>query len=167
MSLPAFVSDTSSDQIDVLWDDGDRIFCGRWRDGPGDARHRVLAVLPAARRPASVSLEHLAHEYRLKDVLDSAWAMKPLDLLHEHGRTTLVLEYAEGEPLHRLVGQPMEIGRFLRLAVAISAALGQLHERGLIHKDIKPSNLLVDSAGNVRLTGFGIASRLAARAPVA
>ena len=55
----------------------------------------------------------------------------------------------------------MEIGQFLRLAVALSGALGQLHGRGLIHKDIKPANVLVDSAtGRVRLTGFGIASRL-------
>ena len=60
-----------------------------------------------------------------------------------------------------LSGQPMEIGRFLRLAVALSAALGRLHGRGLIHKDIKPANVLVDSAtGQVWLTGFGIASRL-------
>ena len=55
----------------------------------------------------------------------------------------------------------MEMGRFLRLATGISAALRQLHERGLIHKDIKPTNMLVDSAtGQVWLTGFGIASRL-------
>ena len=55
----------------------------------------------------------------------------------------------------------MEIGQFLRLAVALSGALSQLHGRGLIHKDIKPANVLVDSAtGRVHLTGFGIASRL-------
>ena len=73
----------------------------------------------------------------------------------------LVVDYTGGEPLDRLIGQPMEIGQFLRLAVALSAALGRLHARGLIHKDIKPANVLVDSAtGQVWLTGFGIASRL-------
>ena len=73
----------------------------------------------------------------------------------------LVVEYSGGEPLDRLIGQPMEIGQFLRLAVALSAALGRLHGRGLIHKDIKPANVIVDSAtGQVWLTGFGIASRL-------
>src|SRR5947207_1843205 len=72
----------------------------------------------------------------------------------------LMLEFPGGEPLDRLIGTPMEIGRFLRLAVALSAALGRLHERGLIHKDIKPANLLVDPAtGQAWLTGFGIASR--------
>jgi predicted ATPase len=55
----------------------------------------------------------------------------------------------------------MEMGRFLRLAVGLAAALGKLHQRGLVHKDIKPSHILVDCAdGQVRLTGFGIASRL-------
>ena len=73
----------------------------------------------------------------------------------------LVVDYTGGEPLDRLTRQPMEIGQFLRLAVALSGALSQLHGRGLIHKDIKPANVLVDSAtGRVQLTGFGIASRL-------
>ena len=73
----------------------------------------------------------------------------------------LVLEDAGGEPLDRLLGAPMEVGRFLRLAIGIAVALGKLHQRGLVHKDIKPANILVNSAtGEVRLTGFGIASRL-------
>ena len=49
----------------------------------------------------------------------------------------------------------------MRLATGISAALRQLHERGLIYKDIKPANVLANFAtGQVWLTGFGIASRL-------
>src|ERR1700694_1568704 len=72
----------------------------------------------------------------------------------------LLLEDPGGEPLDRLLGQPMEMGRFLQVATGLSAALRQLHERGLIHKDIKPANVLVDFAtGQVWLTGFGIASR--------
>ena len=51
--------------------------------------------------------------------------------------------------------------QFLRIAAALSGAVGQLHGRGLIHKDLKPANVLVDSAtGRVQLAGFGIASRL-------
>src|ERR1700682_5787362 len=66
-----------------------------------------------------------------------------------------------GEPLDRLLRQPMELTQFLRFAVGLAAALGKLHQQGLIHKDIKPANILVDSAsGAVWLTGFGIASRL-------
>src|SRR5246127_144460 len=73
----------------------------------------------------------------------------------------LVLEATGGEPLDRLLGQPMELSRFLRFAIGLANALGKLHQRGLIHKDIKPANILVDLAsGAAWLTGFGIASRL-------
>jgi serine/threonine protein kinase len=82
-------------------------------------------------------------------------------LVRERGQTMLVVDYTGGEPLDRLVREPMEIGQFLRLSVALSGAVGQLHGRGVIHKDIKPANVLVHSAtGRIRLTGFGIASRL-------
>ena len=75
--------------------------------------------------------------------------MRPLALVRDRGRSVLLLEDPGGEPLDRLLGQPMEMGRFLRLVSGLSAALRQLHQRGLIHKDIKPENLLVDAAGNV------------------
>ncbi|KUM27362.1 histidine kinase [Mesorhizobium loti] len=55
----------------------------------------------------------------------------------------------------------MDVVRFLDLAAAIAAAVGKLHQRGLVHKDIKPANILLNTATNeVRLTGFGMASRL-------
>ena len=49
---------------------------------------------------------------------------------------------------------------FLRLAIAMTAALGKVHQRGLVHKDLKPPNVFVNSVWRSRLTGFGIASRL-------
>jgi serine/threonine protein kinase len=55
----------------------------------------------------------------------------------------------------------MEMAQFLRLAVGLTSALGRLHKHNLIHKDLKPSNVLVNRAtGEVWLRGFGIASRL-------
>jgi len=74
---------------------------------------------------------------------------------------TLVLEDPGGETLDRFLPGPMELTRFLRFAVGIATALSGLHENGLIHKDVKPANILVDLAtGQARFTGFGIASRL-------
>src|SRR5882762_11020842 len=130
----------------VLWEDGERVFCRGWRLGDDGNRNAVLVVLPAAEHPSPSSLDRLAHEYELKDELDGAWAVRPLDLVRDGGRTMLVLEDPGGEPLDGLLGGPMEVERFLRLGIALSAALGRLHERGLIHKDIKPANVLVDRA---------------------
>jgi PAS domain S-box-containing protein len=147
--------------LQVLWADGEHVFCRQGREGANGDRHTVLAVLPAAERPTPASLHRLTHEYALKDDLDEVWAVRPLELVRERGRTMLLLKDPGGEPLDRLIGRPMEIGRFLRLAVALSAVLGRLHERGLVHKDLKPANVLVKAAtGQVWLTGFGIASRL-------
>src|SRR5262249_42469388 len=61
----------------------------------------------------------------------------------------------------RLIRGPMVVGQFLRLAVGLTGALRELHSRNLIHKDVKPTNVLVDTrTGQVRLMGFGIATRL-------
>ncbi len=107
------------------------------------------------------TLKKIEHEYSLRDELDSAWAVRPVALSEQHGQTTLVLEDAGGETLNRFLPGPLELTRFLRVAVGIATALSGVHKRGLIHKDVKPSNVLVDPAtGQVRLMGFGIASRL-------
>src|SRR5258708_10510831 len=131
--------------LQVSWEDGERVFCRgeRRADGHGAA---VLAVLPATERPAPATLDRLAHEYELKDELDGAWAVRPLDLVRDGGRTMLVLEDPGGEPLDGLLGGPMEVERFLRLALSIAVALGKLHRQGLMHKDIKPANILVNGA---------------------
>jgi PAS domain S-box-containing protein len=158
---PSSWVDAGGEGLQVVWEDDERVLCRGWRGGAGGDRNAVLAVLPAAEHPTPGSLNRLTHEYELKDDLDAAWAVRPLELVREHGRTMLVLEDPGGEPLDGLLGPPMEVRRFLRLGVALSAALGRLHERGLIHKDIKPANVLVNRAtGQVWLTGFGIASRL-------
>src|SRR5580765_6316593 len=149
------------DSLEVLWRDAGRAFCRVRRDDARGETHAFIPILSGSEHPTLESVNRLTHEHGLQRYLDGAWALRPLDLLRERGQTMLVVDYAGGEPLERLVGQPMEIGQFLRLAVALSAAVGQLHGRGLIHKDLKPANVLVDSAtSRVRLTGFGIASRL-------
>ncbi len=145
----------------MLWEDGDRVFCRTWREGAEGRRQEFVAITCAGEQPTPASINRLTHEYGLKDHLDAAWALRPLDLVYERGQAILLLEPTQGEPLDHLIGRPMEVGRFLRLAVALSATLGGLHQRGLIHKDIKPTNILVDVATDqIRLTGFGMASRL-------
>src|SRR5262249_22432786 len=60
-----------------------------------------------------------------------------------------------------LLGTPWEVTPFLRVAIGLAVTLGQLHTRGLLHKDIKPAHILANTTtGEVWLTGFGIASRL-------
>src|SRR5713101_9737050 len=161
MNLSPSLAAGGVSRLTVLLEDGERVLCRGWRDdGDGDGT-AVLAVLSASEHPAPAFVDQLAHEYGLKDELDGRSAARPLALVREHGRTMLLLEDPGGRPLARLLGRPMEMGRFLRFAAGLSAALSRVHEHGLIHKDIKPANVLVNFATNqVWLTGFGIASRL-------
>jgi PAS domain S-box-containing protein len=146
---------------EVLSEDGDRVFCRGWRRGDDGNPRAALVVLPAAEHPSPSNLERLIHEFELKNELDRAWAAQPLDLVHHDGLAMLVLEDAGGEPLDRLLSAPMDVGRFLRVAIGVATALGKLHKCGLVHRDIKPANILLNGAtGEVRLTGFGSASRL-------
>ncbi len=147
--------------LQVLWGDGERVlFRGSRPNAEGEIKP-ILAVLHAADRPPPLALERLAHEYGLRNELDGAWAARPLELVRQDGRAMLVLEDPGGEPLACLLGQPVEIGIFLRLAIGVAAALAKAHQAGLVHKDLKPGNILVNCAdGAARLTGFGIATRL-------
>jgi len=146
--------------LETLWEDGERVFSRARRPADGGDVMRLIAR-PAVAQPSPASLDRLAHEFELKDELDGAWAVRPLELVREGGGTLLVLEDPGGEPLERLIGAPMAVGSALRLAVGIAAALGKLHQRGLVHKDVKPAHILVNCTdGQPRLSGFGIASQL-------
>jgi len=127
--------------------------------GSGSGLAPILLV--AADESSRGCVERLEHEYALKEELDADWAARPIALTHYNDRMALVLEDPGGEPLERLLGVPFEMDLFLRLAIDISVAVGRLHRRGLLHKDIKPANIMVNCADRqVRLTGFGIASRV-------
>jgi PAS domain S-box-containing protein len=148
------------DGLEILSEDGEYIFGRVWREVAGD-RRKVLILFPASDQPAPTTLDRLTHEYSLKDQLDSSWAAKPIELVREHGRTILAFVDSGGELLSARTDVPMEMGRFLLIAIGLAAALHKVHQQGLIHKDINPSHILVDDSTNrVWLTGFGVASRL-------
>src|SRR5437763_1952603 len=124
----------------VLSEEGAPFLCRGSRLGAGGGRQTVLAMLVTAEHPPPLILDRFAHEYELRDELDGAWAARPLELVREDGRTMLVLEDPGGEPLARLIGAPMEVGRFLRLAIGAAAALGKAHQHGLVQQDQKPGH---------------------------
>src|SRR6202011_2641049 len=127
----------------------------------GTGKGVASVLLVTAENGSLVYLNRLEREYALRDELDAAWAARPIALSRYNGRPTLVLEDPGGEPLDRLLSGPLETTLFLRIGIRLTEAIRRVHERGLIHKDVKPANILVDLAsGRAWLTGFGFASRL-------
>ena len=78
------------------------------------------------------------------------------------GRQFIVFEYVEGENLkeHVLHEGRLPVRRALELALAIADGLSFAHERGLVHRDVKPQNVLLNGEGEVKVTDFGIARSL-------
>jgi PAS domain S-box-containing protein len=152
------MTEISSYTLKPLWNDAEFVsYRGQRETEPS----HILIVAPLSQQPAQGTLRRLEHGYALRTRLDPAWAVLPLALVSDNGRTTLVLEDPGGEPLDGILKGPLELTVFLRIAVGLAATLVGLHGRGLIHKDIRPANVMVNpTADRVWLTGFGIASDL-------
>ena len=130
-----------------------------YRGQSKDDASQVLGLSPAVQRSAPETLKRLEHEYSLREELDPTWAARPLQLL---ATGTDVLVLGPRRCASRSIARPpLDLAFSLRLAIGLSTAIDHLHQRGIIHKDIKPANVLVNSVtGQCWLMGFGIASRL-------
>ncbi|HWR16788.1 MAG TPA: AAA family ATPase [Terriglobales bacterium] len=145
--------------LDRLRDDGEFVLSRAHPKLPELAS--VLVLTPASTRPTPETLSKIRHEYSLRSELDSAWAVRPTALSEAGAQVSLILEDPGGQTLDQLLSRPIETAQFLRFALGLTTVLGSLHQQKLIHKDLKPTNVLVNPAtGEVRLMGFGIASRL-------
>ncbi len=160
-----FDTDDDARPPEELWEEGDRRFFKIRRKGPDGADRERIVVFLDPDRTTPGNIRRLLHEFSLREFLGGAWALQPLELVQDRELTMLVLEYHDGRPLDRLMGLPMETGLLLRLGVALLAAVRQMHERGLVHKDLKPNNVLVTPARRSSADRIRHCLAAAARAP--
>ena len=83
------------------------------------------------------------------------------DVLEENGEVLLVMEFVNGQTLRDRLDGPMKAQEFLPIALECAAALTAAHEKGILHSDIKPENIMLTPDGHVKLLDFGVARRVA------
>src|SRR5215472_6301639 len=125
---------------------------------------RQVAVKLMNREVASDSdqLERFRREARAVAQLSHPHIVGVIDAGEDEGRPYIVFEYVEGETLKeriRRVGR-LPIAEAVAYAIEIARALGAAHARHIVHRDVKPQNVLIDEEGSAKVTDFGIARTL-------
>lgn len=127
-----------------------------------DARlERHVAIKRLKSPTQSARPGHLLDEARLAASLRHPAFVRIFSIDGDAGAHSIVMEYIEGSTLRQLAqGRPMPEAEVLGLVRQVAAAMEEAHAAKLIHGDIKPSNLMLDASGAVRILDFGLASRI-------
>lgn len=121
-------------------------------------RRIALKVLPPELAENPERLERFEREARTLAPLDHANIVTLHSVEEADGVRFLTMAYVEGDTLGELIppqGLPLE--RFLELALPLAEGLRAAHDRGIVHRDSKPGNVMVDRAGRLRILDFGLA----------
>ena len=130
-------------------------------------RQPVILKILKEEYPSLEQITRIKHEYKIAENLAAAGIVKIYRLETHQNRLALVCEDFGGQSLKQLLdGQKLSLISFLGIAVQLVQALASLHQQQIIHKDIKPANIIINPAsGIVKITDFSVASCLSKETP--
>ncbi|MDI9635515.1 AAA family ATPase [Oscillatoria amoena NRMC-F 0135] len=126
------------------------------------APHTVVIKCLRASYPSLEEIMQLRHEYEMARSLNLEGIVKPYGLEPYNNSLALILEDSRGKPLNVFLrDRQLDLKEFLRIAIQLADTLGKLHDCKVIHKDIKPTNIIINPETlQVKITDFSIATRL-------
>ena len=134
-----------------------------WRAHDPQLRRDVaLKVLPDALVADPTARARLLREARAAAALNHPNILTVYDVGEADGHVYIAMEHVPGRPLsERIGGAGLPAAEALRVGQQVAAALAHAHERGVVHRDVKPSNVLITPGGDAKVLDFGIATRVA------
>ncbi len=130
-----------------------------WR-AEDDLLLRTVAVKEITVPSTALLVAEAMREARAAARLDHPGVVKVFDVVWRRGRCWIVMEYVESRSLQRVVRDdgPLPYREIARIGLAVLAALRTAHAAGVLHRDVKPDNVLLAADGRVVLTDFGLAT---------
>lgn len=121
----------------------------------------VALKVPLAKRGLSEQFRsRLRSEVRIGREIAHPNVLKIYDLYDDGRQWLLSMELIEGDTLHRILKRkmgPLTAHERMSIAIDLCAGLGAIHDRGVIHRDLKPQNVMIDDSGRAVITDFGLA----------
>ena len=126
----------------------------------------AIKLLPESRASDPDRRARFMQEARAVSALNHPNIVTIYDIAEENGRHYIVMEFVNGKPLHEIIPRKgMRITETLRMAAQIAEALTAAHAMGIVHRDIKPGNIMVDATGRAKVLDFGLAKLTAPIVP--
>jgi serine/threonine protein kinase len=124
-----------------------------------DASLVALKVLKAALSADETYVRRFVREARVAAEVKNRHLVGIVDVGEVDGVHYLAAEYVRGGTLEERLqaAGPLDVGETVRLAAEIARGLDSLHNAGIVHRDVKPSNVMIDLSGNAAVTDFGLA----------
>lgn len=123
-------------------------------------REVALKVLRES-NPAGRVMERFFREARAAARLDHPYIVPLHDAGRDDDRCWIAYQFVRGQTLSRLCSlRRIDVEESVRIVRALAGALDHAHRRGVLHRDVKPANIIIDESNNPRLTDFGLARRI-------